>query len=221
MPQAMNEQAGPARHRSPTGSRAGRPTAEAAARKRAQILDAAVEVFTRHGFAGTSMDEIAATARVSKPTVYARFGSKQDLLKAAIWHVVENRGPPLGQSAQADDPVEGLQQLIAEILKRTTDPVYLGIFRLFLTEAAVFPEVFDAFSKSMVEGTQLDVEGYIARHAALHSPSAPPEQIASTILALVGNVVMVTATRRSAAPVEAEAEAERIVRTVLYGCLPR
>lgn len=201
--------------------RVGRPTAQESEQKGALILDAAVQVFTRHGYAGTSMDKIATTAKVSKPTLYTRFGSKEDLLKAAIEHVLESRFPAHPAAKIAAEPVEGLQNLIAAILKASTDPLYLGMFRLFLTEAGTFPEVFDAFFKSMMEGTQQLVADYIARNPALHSPLASPEQTAATILALVGNVVMVASTRRSAAPERAEDEAERIVQTVLYGLLPR
>ena len=202
-------------------TRVGRPTAQESEQKGAQILDAAVQVFTRHGYAGTSMDKIATAARVSKPTLYTRFGSKEDLLKAALEHVLESRFQALPVAKSATDPVEGLQNLVASILKASTDPLYLGMFRLFLTEAGTFPEVFDAFFKSMMDGTQQVVARYIARNAELHSPLASPEQAAATILALVGNVVMLASTRRSAAPERAEDEAERIVRTVLYGLLPR
>jgi AcrR family transcriptional regulator len=44
-----------------------------------QILDAAVEVFSTHGYHAASMDEIAETAGVSKPMVYTYLGAKEDL----------------------------------------------------------------------------------------------------------------------------------------------
>src|SRR5690606_14243315 len=47
--------------------------------KRAAILDAAVRMFTRLGFEGASMDQIAAEAGVSKLTVYSHFGDKEAL----------------------------------------------------------------------------------------------------------------------------------------------
>lgn len=48
------------------------------------MLDAAVEVFSRNGFHPASMDEIADTAGVSKPMIYAYLGSKDDLFSACI-----------------------------------------------------------------------------------------------------------------------------------------
>src|SRR5579884_571625 len=48
------------------------------------ILDVAGQVFARGGFHEGSMDEIAALAGVSKPMVYAYFGSKEGLYVAYI-----------------------------------------------------------------------------------------------------------------------------------------
>lgn len=49
-----------------------------------QILDAAVEVFSLHGYHSASMDEIAEVAGVSKPMVYTYLGSKEDLFAQCI-----------------------------------------------------------------------------------------------------------------------------------------
>ncbi|KAF1690009.1 TetR/AcrR family transcriptional regulator [Pseudoxanthomonas koreensis] len=52
--------------------------------KRASILEAAQRLFLEQGYQGVSMDEIAATAGVSKLTVYSHFGDKETLFAAAI-----------------------------------------------------------------------------------------------------------------------------------------
>jgi AcrR family transcriptional regulator len=48
--------------------------------KRRKIFDAALQVFTEHGFHESTMDEIAAASGVAKGTVYRYFASKEDLL---------------------------------------------------------------------------------------------------------------------------------------------
>ncbi len=48
------------------------------------MLDVAVQVFAEHGYAATSMDEIAERVGVSKPMLYEYFSSKEGLLLAAI-----------------------------------------------------------------------------------------------------------------------------------------
>ncbi len=48
-----------------------------------EILDAAVAVLTEEGFAGVTVDNVAATAGVSKATIYRRWSTKEALLLEA------------------------------------------------------------------------------------------------------------------------------------------
>lgn len=59
----------------------GRPKDQA---KRQAILDAAQSLFLSNGYAGSSMDAIAAEAGVSKLTVYSHFTDKETLFAAAV-----------------------------------------------------------------------------------------------------------------------------------------
>jgi len=49
-----------------------------------QILDAAVQVFSRRGYHAASMGEIAELAAISKPMVYAYLGNKEELFVACL-----------------------------------------------------------------------------------------------------------------------------------------
>jgi len=53
-------------------------------KKRATILDGAIDVFISMGYELASMDKIAETAKVSKRTVYNHFGSKGNLFQAIV-----------------------------------------------------------------------------------------------------------------------------------------
>jgi AcrR family transcriptional regulator len=55
-----------------------------AQRSRERVLREASRLFIEQGFAATTVAQIAAAAGVSPPTVFARFGSKVNLLKEAI-----------------------------------------------------------------------------------------------------------------------------------------
>ncbi|MFS4093562.1 TetR/AcrR family transcriptional regulator [Streptomyces sp. AF1A] len=52
-----------------------------------QIIDAAVEEFGRHGYAGVSVAAVAHRAGISKPLVYSYFGSKDGLYLACVHRV--------------------------------------------------------------------------------------------------------------------------------------
>ncbi|WP_293308149.1 TetR/AcrR family transcriptional regulator [Mycolicibacterium sp.] len=49
-----------------------------------QMLDAAVQMFSVNGYHETSMDAIAAQARISKPMLYLYYGSKEELFAACL-----------------------------------------------------------------------------------------------------------------------------------------
>src|SRR3981081_2549863 len=74
-----------------------------ASSKRRAILDAAAGVFLRNGYVGTSMDEIAAVAAVSKQTVYKHFTDKANLFHELIIEAVRDTdgadGPTVGFGA--------------------------------------------------------------------------------------------------------------------------
>ena len=48
------------------------------------MLDAACAVFAAQGFANTTMEAIASRAGTTKPTLYARFGAKDQLFARAV-----------------------------------------------------------------------------------------------------------------------------------------
>lgn len=52
------------------------------AQTRARLLEAAAEVYARSGFAGATLEEVAAEAGFTKGAVYGHFGSKENLLLA-------------------------------------------------------------------------------------------------------------------------------------------
>jgi AcrR family transcriptional regulator len=51
---------------------------------RRRIISSALEIFTEKGFISATLEDIAAAATVSRPTVYAHFGNKGDILRATI-----------------------------------------------------------------------------------------------------------------------------------------
>lgn len=91
--------------------------------RRAQILRAAAQAFSRDGFAATSIDEVAKQAGITKLIVYRHFDSKSDLYRAVL-------------SAATD-------RLAEEWVEVTADPhaVAPGI-RAMLTVAREMPDGF-------------------------------------------------------------------------------
>ena len=55
-----------------------------AAERREQLIEIARALFAQRGFDGTSIEEIAARAEVSKPVVYEHFGGKEGLYAVVV-----------------------------------------------------------------------------------------------------------------------------------------
>lgn len=71
-----------------------------------EILDAACAVFAAQGFDRANMEEIAARAGTTKPTLYSRFGSKDELFAAAVRREYELRKQSLfaAYASGGDEP---------------------------------------------------------------------------------------------------------------------
>ena len=66
-----------------------------------RILVAATELFLAEGYGNTSLDQVAATAGVTKPTVYSHFGSKHGLLQAITKAHASERAAILSSALQS------------------------------------------------------------------------------------------------------------------------
>ena len=71
-------------------NRGGRPRREDADQKMANLLDTAAEVFIKHGYAGSSIERIAALAKVGKPTIYSRCENKANLFRMVVLRKLQN-----------------------------------------------------------------------------------------------------------------------------------
>ncbi|MGW5414171.1 TetR/AcrR family transcriptional regulator [Actinomadura geliboluensis] len=121
---------------------------EGSAQKRAAILAAARDMFLADGFDRSSVDAVAARAKVSKRTVYDYFGDKRTLLKA----VVDDIGQSLVTTVQRtlDDTLTDRTQaadledaLVAFSMRIATDMLgsaeYATLQRLVRTESGHLP----------------------------------------------------------------------------------
>ncbi|MHB8455631.1 MAG: TetR/AcrR family transcriptional regulator [Acidiferrobacterales bacterium] len=110
---------------------------------RKRILDAALEVFTKRGYAQTSTLEIASRARVSKRDLYALVGKKQDMLVACIKERAEKLRLPVGlpPAGNRDALAHTLAGFGAQLLREVSDPTVVSVFRLAISEAKHAPEV--------------------------------------------------------------------------------
>jgi TetR/AcrR family transcriptional repressor of mexJK operon len=114
-------------------------------RKRRAILEAATTLFLRNGYRGTSMDEIAALASVSKQTVYKAFSDKETLFSEIVISAVgEAADPVYAEVLKLEDTGDieaDLRGFARQLLGRVMQPRILQLRRLVIGEAGRFPEL--------------------------------------------------------------------------------
>jgi TetR/AcrR family transcriptional regulator, mexJK operon transcriptional repressor len=115
------------------------------ARKRRAILAAGTTLFLRNGYRGTSMDEIAAVAGVSKQTVYKHFADKESLFSEIVISTVEEVAKPVHDEVlklqDSGDLEADLRGLARQLLGKVMQPRILQLRRLVIGEAGRFPEL--------------------------------------------------------------------------------
>jgi TetR/AcrR family transcriptional repressor of mexJK operon len=129
----------------PPEAPAGLTGAARSARKRKAILEAAATLFLRNGYRGTSMDEIAALASVSKQTVYKHFADKERLFSEIVTSAVSEAADPVYADVlsleDTGDIEADLGGFARRLLGRVIQPQILQLRRLVIGEAGRFPEL--------------------------------------------------------------------------------
>jgi len=128
-------------------------------RKRAAIVEAAIDEFLEKGFRTASMDAIAKRAEVSKRTVYNHFESKEALFQAIAHQLIEHRAEMTRIEYQPAVPLaDQLLDFAHKELALLRSDRFLAIARMMLAEFMSSPALaMHAMEKmdQQVEGLQL------------------------------------------------------------------
>ena len=107
------------------------------AERQASILAAAAQAFAEAGYAGTSMDDVAAAAGVSKLIVYRHFDSKEELYRSVLTAAADRMSDEFVLGMQGpEDMRHGLAaRAILNVARENPDA-----FRLLMVHAAREPQ---------------------------------------------------------------------------------
>lgn len=108
-----------------------------------ELLSAALDQFVERGYAATRLDNVAASAGVSKGTLYLYYTSKEDLFKAVVR---ENMMPVMGEAEEMIASYQGSTvDLFREIMLGWWDRVgstrLAALCKLMIAESGNFPEL--------------------------------------------------------------------------------
>ncbi|MCT8996845.1 TetR family transcriptional regulator C-terminal domain-containing protein [Chelativorans intermedius] len=100
---------------------AGRKRTRIQREKRELILEAALEVFSQHGFRGSTIDQIAEAAGMSKPNLLYYFKGKEAIFVTLIDRLMEAWLAPLREMDAAGDPQTEIRSYIRRKIEMARD----------------------------------------------------------------------------------------------------
>ncbi|MCA6224646.1 MAG: TetR/AcrR family transcriptional regulator [Phenylobacterium sp.] len=108
------------------------------------ILEAARQALAERGM-GASIEDIARRARVSKQTVYNRFGSKAELVRVLIERRVDEITAHLDNPGSGEGPEEALAGYARVVLESIARPSSIALLRIHIQGAAEMPDLARTF----------------------------------------------------------------------------
>jgi len=153
------------------------------------ILSAALQEFSAHGFTAATMSQVAATAGVSKATIYSHFDDKENLFVALVKKMAQQKAStPFWEQMLQGDPRKVLPLLLSKALDTiTSDSTLLAFKRLIIGESGRFPKLAQIFVCNMSKPSLEILSQYLATQPYLKF--ADPEATARVV---VGTIVYYT-----------------------------
>src|SRR5580704_10656245 len=87
-----------------------------------KALDEAMEVFWRRGYEGATIAELTGAMGINPPSLYAAFGSKEGLLKAALDRYSQKRDECMAEILEAPTAREVVERGLLKLADSQTDP---------------------------------------------------------------------------------------------------
>jgi AcrR family transcriptional regulator len=150
------------------------------AERRERILWAAKRVMLERGLDEASMDDVAACAGATKPTVYAHFKSKDELFRAVVEFI---KGMFLGKlrspDAYANEPVEAVALFCGRFVELVCWRDAVGYQRVALAAAARSPAIATAVYDTLFAGACRSLAAYLRTRKLTRSPEQDAELVLS------------------------------------------
>ncbi len=171
----------------PDVRRRGRPTKAASGNLSQLIVEIAFRQFLESGYAATSMDAVAAEARISKRTLYDRFPSKLHLFEATIQQRSVFDFESFRRFEMDTGPIEStLSTVAAWLVDHVLAQRNIALYRLISAEANRSPEL-TRYSEALVMRPVIDVLTTVFRKAIERGEliDRPPDFFANHFLQIV------------------------------------
>ena len=134
-------------------------------RNRKRILEAALDVFSQHGFRGATLDQIATQAGLSKPNILYYFEGKEDIHVTLLNQLMDAWLAPLHEIDPEGDPLREILRYVHRKLDMSRE--FPRESRLFANEvlqgAPRMGPHLEAGLKALVDDTAALIDGWVAQ----------------------------------------------------------
>lgn len=186
------------------------PKARLLERKQAAIKTAARELFLQHGYAGTTMEMVAAQAGVSIMTLYRHFRSKEVLFLAVIQYLCNDKKERNDrETIWQGSPGEVLRKIGHLRLTFALNAEEIALYRVIIGALEHFPEVGRMYYQLNFEKSLAALSNYLQEQDQRGNLQVPdPHRSAQAFLALLQGQ-MIEQARLGAGPVPTDEEIEQ------------
>lgn len=141
----------------------GRPRATDVEQRDLALLEVAERAFIEEGYERATLQIIVQRARVSKKTIYAKYGGKPGLLRAVLARMADKHMGADLRFLERDDPAEGLYEWARMILRINQSREARAITAISMREGGRVPEFTQAMVDAGVERQQGPLRAYLER----------------------------------------------------------
>ncbi len=207
-----------------TGRSPGRPTREQVEARNLELLDKALDHFLDKGFERTTIDAITASLGMAKRTVYARYGDKAALFKAALQRAIDEWIVPVERlrAAETEDLEESLLAIARILIENIMNPAGVRLLRITNTESYRMPDIGAyAYRRGTQQTIDFLVDFFTRRVPLSGDASSDPQEVALAFLNLALGEARSTAWGMSIDADVIDRHARFRVHLFLSGLLPR
>lgn len=138
-----------------SGRGPGRPTREQIELRNEELLEQSLDLFLKNGFEATTIEAISSAIGMSRRTIYARYGDKTTLFKAALQRAINDWIVPVEKlrSVETDNLEHTLVSIARMWVANLKKPSGMRLVRIANTEVFRMPEIAAYLAERMAQPT--------------------------------------------------------------------
>jgi TetR/AcrR family acrAB operon transcriptional repressor len=190
-----------------------RRTKEEAAVTREQLLKKALAVFSKKGYASTTLEDIAREAGVTRGAIYHHFGGKAELYNTLIREYADRGNQIMGQAVSEGGTLQNIRRrvFVRQLETIEDDREMRALMELYLFKTGSIPELEEGRQQQIESGVELIemLAGIMSQgiEQSLLRSDVDPKEMARAYLAFQNGLINLWLTAPEQFSLKASAEA--------------